>query len=121
MSKTILVAEDFDVSRKVIAKTLTTMGYNVLEAVDGQDASRYFDGRSIDLLVTDFNMPNINGAELIELVRSKSQYEYMPILLLTTEVREDKIKKALDASITAWIKKPFDTDFFLKLVKKALK
>ena len=121
MSKTVLVVEDFEVSRKVIVKTLSILGYEVLAAEDGLEASNYFDGRTIDLLVTDFNMPNKNGADLIEEVRAKPQYEYMPILLLTTEVREEKIKRALDARITAWIKKPFDTNYFIKVVQKALK
>ncbi len=121
MSKNIVIAEDFGVSRKIIVSTLAKEGYSVLEAEDGLQASNFFDGRSIDLLITDFNMPNMNGAELIQKVRQNSHYEYMPILLLTTEVREEKLKQAMDANITAWIKKPFQTEAFLKIVKKALR
>jgi two-component system chemotaxis response regulator CheY len=121
MSKNIVVAEDFNVSRKIIVSTLAREGYTVLEAADGNEAVELFDGRAIDLLITDFNMPNMNGADLIHKVRSFSNYSYLPILLLTTEVREEKIQKALDGNITAFIKKPFQTEDFLKIVKKALR
>ena len=121
MNKKIVVAEDFNVSRKIIASVLTKAGHTVLEACDGREASGYFDGREVDLLITDYNMPEMNGAELIQNVRGKSKYSYIPILLLTTEVNEKKIQMALDGNITAWIKKPFQTDDFLKFVTKALR
>jgi CheY-like chemotaxis protein len=121
MSKRIVVAEDFNVSRKIIVSTLAKEGYTVLEAADGKEAAELFDGSHFDLLITDFNMPNMNGAELIKKVRSREVYSYMPILLLTTEVRQEKIQQALDGNITALIKKPFDTQEFVKVVKKALR
>jgi two-component system chemotaxis response regulator CheY len=121
MSKTIVVAEDFNVSRKIIVSTLVKEGYIVMEATDGNEAVQHFDGKNIDLLITDFNMPNMNGAELIRKVRSIESYQYMPILLLTTEVKEEKIKQALEGNITGMIKKPFETTDFLKTVKKALR
>ena len=121
MSKNIVVAEDFGVSRKIIVSTLAKEGYSVMEAADGSEAAGLFDGRPVDLLITDFNMPNMNGAELIQKVRSISAYSYMPILLLTTEVRQEKIQQALDGNITAFIKKPFQTEDFIKIVKKALR
>jgi two-component system, chemotaxis family, chemotaxis protein CheY len=121
MSKNIVVAEDFNVSRKIIVSTLAKEGYTVFEASDGVEAANLFDGRPIDLLITDFNMPNMNGAELIQRVRSNGSYSYLPILLLTTEVRQEKIQQAIDGNITAFIKKPFDTTEFVKIVKKALR
>jgi len=121
MSKRIVVAEDFNVTRKIIVSTLTKEGYTILEAADGLEALGLFDGGQVDLLITDFNMPNMNGAELIEKVRALSAYEYLPILLLTTEVRQEKIQKAVDGNITAHIKKPFETQDFIKVVKKALR
>ena len=121
MNKKIVVAEDFNVSRKIIVNVLANAGYSVIEAVDGQEALDAFDGREVDLLITDYNMPNLDGAELIQKVRSSKDYSYIPILLLTTEVNEQKIQKALDENITAWIKKPFQTDDFLKTVNRALK
>ena len=121
MNKKIVIAEDFGVSRKIIANVLTKAGHTVMEAEDGQEALKWFDGRGVDLLVTDYNMPNMNGVELIKQVRSKDKYSYIPILLLTTEVKEEKIKLAMDENITAWIKKPFQTTEFLKIVGKALR
>jgi two-component system, chemotaxis family, chemotaxis protein CheY len=121
MSNVIVVAEDFNVSRKVIVSTLAKEGFIVLEAIDGEDALTLFDGRQIDLLITDFNMPKLNGSELIHTVRRMEQYKFIPILLLTTEVRPEKIQTAMDGNITAAIKKPFETQEFIKLVKKALR
>lgn len=121
MSKNIVIAEDFNVSRKIISSVLTKAGHSVLEAADGKEAASFFDGRKIDLLVTDFNMPEMNGAELIKKVRSSAKYSFIPILLLTTEVNENKLKTALDENITAWVKKPFQADDFLKIVTKALR
>jgi CheY-like chemotaxis protein len=91
-----------------------------MEAADGQEALSLFDGRPIDLLITDFNMPNLNGGELIQKVRTIESYAYLPILLLTTEVREEKIKLAIDGGITGFIKKPFETQDFLRIVKRAI-
>ena len=121
MNKKIVVAEDFNVSRKIIVSVLTKAGHTVMEAADGREAMELFDGRDVDLLITDYNMPNVNGAELIKEVRGKDAYSFMPILLLTTEVNEQKIGLALNENITAWIKKPFQTDDFLKIVTKALR
>jgi two-component system, chemotaxis family, chemotaxis protein CheY len=121
MSKRIVVAEDFNVSRKIIVSTLAKEGYSVMEAADGAEALGLFDGRPVDLLITDFNMPNLNGAELIQKVRAMLGYKYIPILLLTTEVRQEKIQQAIDGNITAHVKKPFETGEFLKVVKRALK
>jgi two-component system, chemotaxis family, chemotaxis protein CheY len=118
--KTILVAEDFQTSRKVIVNALSRKGYTTLEAGDGAEALELFDGRSIDLLVTDFNMPNMNGAQLVEEVRKKSQYQYIPVLVLSTEINQGKKDLASAAQITAWIPKPFDLERFMKLVEKSM-
>src|SRR5687767_1059330 len=116
MKNRIVVAEDFNVSRKIIVSTLTKEGFTVMEACDGTEALELFDGRPVDLLITDYNMPQMNGAELIQHVRAMETYKYLPILLLTTEVRQEKIQKAIDGNITAHIKKPFDTVEFIKIV-----
>lgn len=121
MSKRIVVAEDFNVSRKIIVNILSKLGHTVLEASNGVEAAALFDGGAVDLLITDYNMPEMNGAELIKIVRSSEKYAYIPIFLLTTEVNEQKIKIALDENITAWIKKPFQADDFIKIVNKALR
>jgi two-component system, chemotaxis family, chemotaxis protein CheY len=119
--KKIVVVEDFNTSRQIIKRTLEKLGYEVLEASDGREALKYFDGGKIDLLVSDYNMPNMDGAQLIEYVRSKEEYKYIPILMLSTETNVAKQNRAKEAKITAWIRKPFEIDEFAKIVDKALK
>lgn len=117
---TILVAEDFQTSRKVIVNALSGKGYNILEAGNGAEALDMFDGRNIDLLVTDLNMPEKNGAELIDGIRGMSQYQYIPVLVLSNEVNMDKQGMTHEARVTAWIPKPFDLQRFLNLVEESL-
>ncbi len=119
--KTILIAEDFQTSRKVIVNTLMKQGYKIFEAEDGAEALEFFDGRKIDLLVTDYNMPNLDGAELVERVRQLEPYKYMPVLVLSTEINQNKKDRAQAAQITGWISKPFDLQRFLKIIEKSLK
>lgn len=119
--KTILVAEDFQTSRKVIVNALSRNGFKAIEAADGAEALELFDGRPIDLLVTDFNMPKMSGAELVEAIRKKPQYKYIPVLVLSTEINQGKKDQAAAAQITAWVTKPFDLERFMKLVEKSMK
>lgn len=119
--QTVLIADDFENTRFVIEFTLKQAGYEVIKAVDGQDALKHFDGKKIDLLVTDLNMPRMDGLELSFAVKKLEPYKNMPILLLTTEVSEEKKQRAKDAGITGWIQKPFVIDKFLSFIKKALK
>jgi len=121
MNKTILIVDDFKNTRFVIKFTLQNAGYDTLEAEDGREALKFFNGTKIDLIVTDFNMPEMNGLEFIKEVKKKPEYQFTPVLLLTTETRDDIKKQAYDIGITAWIHKPFKFDQFLEIVKKALK
>ena len=118
--KRIVVIEDFNTSRQIIKKTLENMGFIVDEASDGREALMYFNGSRIDMVITDYNMPNMNGAELVQYVRQKERYKYIPIFVLSTETSANKQQKAKEAKITAWVKKPFDIQDFKKLVKRAL-
>lgn len=121
--KTILIVDDFANTRYVTRLTLQRSGYKILEAGDGLEALQCFDGQKIDLVITDYNMPNMNGLELVEAIRQlpDADYKYVPILLLTTETDQEKKNRALRAGITGWIQKPFTFDRFLKIVKKAFK
>lgn len=121
MSKTIVIVEDFNSSRNIIKSTLERQGHTVLEASDGREAMKFFDGRIIDLVVTDYNMPNMDGAELIEYIRSKNEYMFKPILVLTTETKQEKKDKVMQLNITGWIRKPFEIDNFVKIVERALR
>jgi two-component system chemotaxis response regulator CheY len=120
MKKRIIVVEDFNTSRQVIKKTLEGMGYLVDEAADGREATRFFNGSTIDLVISDYNMPNMDGGALVEYIRSKESYKYIPILMLSTETNIAKQKRAKEAKITAWVKKPFEVTEFKKLIDKIL-
>lgn len=121
MKKKVVVVEDFATSRNIIVSTLKREGVEVFEASDGREALQFFDGGRIDLLITDYNMPHMNGGELIEYIRNISTYEYIPILVLSTEIDKEKQERAQAARITGWIKKPFQVDQFMKIVKRALR
>ncbi|MFQ3579214.1 MAG: response regulator [Bacteroidales bacterium] len=119
--KTILVVDDFPNTRKVIEFTLKKLNsVELIFAEDGRDALRYFDGRPISMLITDYNMPNMDGAELTKEVRKLRDYECIPILMLTTETSEDKKQKAKELGVTAWMKKPFVAESFFSFVEKCI-
>lgn len=120
MKKRIVVVEDFNTSRQIIKKTLESLGHVVDEAKDGREATVFFNGDRVDLVITDYNMPNMDGASLVEYIRSKEEYKYIPIFMLSTETNIEKQARAREAKITAWIKKPFEVVEFKKLIEKVL-
>ena len=119
--KTVLIVDDFENTLFIVDFTLKNKGYNVLKATSGEQALNFFDGRKIDLVITDYNMPGMNGMELVEHIKAMSEYSNVPILLLTTEIDETKKKKAIDAGIKAWIQKPFKLDKFVKVVERSIR
>lgn len=121
MDKTIVVADDFENTRWVVEFSLRSLNCEILKAENGKEALKYFDGRNVDLLITDYNMPVKDGAALALDVRNMEKYQYIPILMLTTETNEEKKDKAKEAKITAWVHKPFEQDNFLAIVKKSLR
>ena len=120
MCKRVIVVEDFKTSRQIIKKTLEGLGHKVDEAVDGREATKFFNGDKIDLVITDYNMPNMDGGALVEYIRSKEAYKYIPIFMLSTETNSSKQERAREAKITAWIKKPFEVTEFKNLITKVL-
>jgi two-component system chemotaxis response regulator CheY len=120
MKKRIIVVEDFNTSRQIIKRTLEGMGCQVDDAADGREALKFFDGSSIDLVITDYNMPYMDGASLVEYIRSKDEYKYIPILVLSTETNAEKQQKAREARITGWIRKPFEVADFKNQVQRVL-
>ena len=121
MSKQILIVDDSESIREVLAFSLSNAGYQVLTASDGKDALRFFDGRSIDLLLTDFHMPGMNGLELIVKVRQIENYKFLPILVLTTENQLEMIRQARDSGATGWLMKPFNTQKLLQTLRKVIR
>lgn len=121
MSKQILIADDSKSIREVLSFSLVNAGYQVFVACDGMDALNFFDGRSIDLLLTDYHMPNMNGLELICKVRELEPYKYIPVLVLTTENQSSIIKEAKNSGATGWLLKPFNAEKLIQTLRKVIR
>ena len=121
MSKTVLVVDDFNSTRQVIQSILEKSGHIALLAESGKDALKFLDGRDIDLLLTDLNMPDMNGIELTKAIRKSEKYYKIPVIMLTTETKEPKLQEAHDAGITGMLKKPFDSKEFMNVINRALR
>jgi len=120
MSKMIMTADDSPSMREMVSFTLKNAGYEVLEAVDGKDALARMGGAQIHMLITDLNMPNMDGLELIRQVRALPQYKYIPIIMLTTESQDQKKQAGRAAGASGWIVKPFRGEQLLMVAKKFL-
>lgn len=117
---TILAVDDSASMRQMVAFTLKGAGYKVIEACDGVDALGKVDGAAIDLVLSDVNMPNMDGISLIKELRNKPAFKFTPMLMLTTESGGDKKMEGKNAGATGWIVKPFNPDQLLKTIKKVL-
>ncbi|MCX5804819.1 MAG: response regulator [Proteobacteria bacterium] len=120
MSKRILTADDSASVRQMVAFTLKGAGYEVVEAVDGKDALSKLNGNPIHMVITDLNMPNLDGIELVKGIRASQAYKFIPIVLLTTESQESKKLEGKKAGATGWITKPFKPEQLVAVVKKVL-
>ena len=121
MSKTALVVDDSPTMRQMVALTLTNAGFKVVEAEDGKDAINKVAGAlKMDIVVTDLNMPKMDGISLIKELRKMAAFKFTPILMLTTESAADKKQAGKDAGATGWIVKPFNPDVMLKIIVKVL-
>lgn len=110
MTKLILTVDDSASMRMLLKVSLTAQGYAIQGAEDGVRGLERMKELTPDLLITDINMPHMDGFELIEAVRSLPEFRGVPILVLSTEFSEDKKSRARDAGATGWITKPFDSD-----------
>jgi len=120
MSKIIMTVDDSASIRQMVTFTLEQAGYDVLEAVDGVDAIEKLTDTAINMVITDLNMPNMDGIELIKNIRVKSEYKFIPIIMLTTESQGSKKQEGKAAGATGWIVKPFKPEQLLGVVKKVL-
>lgn len=121
MTATIMTVDDSASMRQMIAFTLTSAGYDVIEAVDGRDALAKLQGKELSLLITDLNMPNMDGIELIRQVRALPAFKGIPIIMLTTESQDSKKQEGKAAGATGWIVKPFKADQLLAVARKVLR
>lgn len=121
MPKLIMTADDSASVRQMVSFTLKQAGHEVVEAVDGHDALQKLNGSKVNILITDLNMPKMDGIELIKQVRSIPQYKFIPIIMLTTESQGSKKQEGKAAGATGWIVKPFNPEQLLGVVKKVLR
>jgi two-component system chemotaxis response regulator CheY len=119
MGKKVLIADDSTSMRQMIEFTLSDAGYDVVQAVDGEDAYTKLSA-DIKLVVTDLNMPKMNGIELIKKIRGGTLNKFLPIIMLTTESEPGKQSEGKTAGATAWIIKPFTPDNLLETIKKVI-
>lgn len=116
----ILAVDDSASMRQMVSFTLKGAGHEVIEAVDGVEALSVAKRGPVDLVISDVNMPNMDGISLIAELRKLSSYKFVPILMLTTESSMDKKLKGKSAGATGWIVKPFNPDQLLATIKKVL-
>lgn len=116
----ILAVDDSSSMRQMVSFTLKGAGYEVVEAVDGQDALNKAKSDRFDLIVTDVNMPVMDGITFIKNLRGEANYKFTPMLMLTTESASDKKAEGKAAGATGWIVKPFNPEQLLNVVKKVL-
>lgn len=121
MSKVIMIVEDSATMRQMVGFTLKRNGYEVIEAEDGSDAMGKINGSPINMIITDLNMPNMDGLEFIRNVRQTPSCKYTPIIMLTTESQETKKSEGRAAGATGWIVKPFSPEQLMAVVEKVIK
>jgi two-component system chemotaxis response regulator CheY len=120
MSKRILTIDDSKTIRDMLRMTLVDAGFEVIQAVDGREGVEMMDHETVDLVITDINMPRMNGYEVVRDLRSRPELKGLPILVLTTESDTDKKNLAREAGATGWMVKPFDPDRLIATVRKVI-
>jgi two-component system chemotaxis response regulator CheY len=118
--KTILAVDDSGSLRQMVVLSLQEAGYGVIEAVDGQDGLAKAKKQTVDLVLTDQNMPNMDGLGLIKALRGMKNYQSVPILMLTTESGDDMKAMGRAAGANGWLVKPFDPARLTEVVRKLI-
>ncbi|MDP3254126.1 MAG: response regulator [Hydrogenophaga sp.] len=119
--RSILAVDDSASMRKMVSFTLTGAGFHVVEAVDGQDAFEKAQTHSIDLVLTDQNMPNLDGLGLTRKLREQAKFKTIPILILTTESSDQMKLAGRSAGATGWLVKPFDPGRLIEVIQKVMR
>lgn len=120
MARTALIVDDSASIRQMVAYTLQQAGFSVLEGCNGEDALRKVDQQRVDLVITDLNMPVMDGITLISQLRRLAGTRYTPILMLTTESQVEKKQQGKAAGATGWLVKPFHPGKLLDVIAKVL-
>lgn len=118
MSKTALVVDDSASLRQMVVFTLKQVGFSVLEAANGQEGIQQLKGQRLELIITDLNMPVMDGIEFLKRVRTIAAYKFTPILILTTESQPAKRQEGKAAGATGWLVKPFNPEQVVRVVGK---
>lgn len=117
---TIMAVDDTATMRQMISFTLNSVGHEVVEASDGQEALQIAKTKKFDLVIADVNMPNMDGITLVKSLRSLPDYRFTPILILTTEFQDAKRQEGKNAGATGWIVKPFNPEQLINVISKVL-
>lgn len=120
MSKTILVVDDSASVRQVVGIALKGAGYLVVEASDGQDALKKLDQQRVHLVISDVNMPNMDGLTLLKNLKTRPDTKFTPVIMLTTESEQSKKEQGRAAGAKAWVVKPFQPQQMLAAVGKLI-
>lgn len=118
MAKVALTVDDSKTIREMVSFTLKNGGFEVLEAEDGVEALKVLNGQDVSVIITDLNMPNMNGIELMRQLRANPAYKFTPILMLTTEGDASKKEEGKAAGATGWIVKPFNPEKLMQVISK---
>lgn len=119
--KRVMTIDDSPSLRQMVALTLESAGYEVVEACDARDAIAKSSGKEFDLFLTDLNMPGTDGIELTRKLRSMPEHRFVPIILLTTESQQERKMQGKAAGATGWIVKPFQPEELLAVVRKVVR
>ena len=121
MKKTILVVDDFASIRQFVCETLERKGYNTLGATNGNQAFNVLtENGGVDLVLTDYNMPDCTGFELLKKIKDTPSVAKVPVIFLTTESSPDKMRSAKEAGLAAWIKKPYRAETFFSQIENVI-
>jgi two-component system chemotaxis response regulator CheY len=120
MSKTIMIVDDSTTMRQVVSIALKGAGYTVLEGCDGRDALSKLTGQKVHLIISDVNMPNLDGISFVKELKARPEYRFTPVIMLTTESSDDKKALGQAAGAKAWVVKPFKPDQILGAVSKLI-
>ncbi|MCS7215518.1 MAG: response regulator [Thermodesulfovibrio sp.] len=120
MKKLIMIIDDSASLRQVVKMTLEKLGYEVLEAKDGQDALNKVKGKKIHLIITDLNMPVMDGITFIKELKKLPEHKFTPVMMLTTESQQSKMMEGKAAGAKAWLVKPFKPEQIIAAVEKLI-
>ena len=115
-----MTVDDSSTFRKVIGHSLSGAGHEVIEAADGEEALRILDDSRVDMVITDITMPGMSGIELIREIRSRSQYQSLPLVVLSTVDEEESLREGRQAGATGWVVKPFQPEQLLSVIDRLL-